>query len=254
MSKQLGLRSPNHFQLVITRKRHLSTQTLNKIMKLLHPNNRERQYLNLLFKYDQEKVTEKKEELAHQIEQMRNVTLRPDLPEERYQLVGNSLAWFIKMGAIAFDGLKKDDVTALIRRSCPFEIEIEQIHEALASLVALNLMSYDGDLCRFEFGNITTKWDFDRTEIKTHHRNNLNLAIKAIPMEIERRFFNSVTIPCNSDLYEFITTEIRNLSLKVLEESNKRIVTTEQCEKLVTLHFSLFPYFEFTNSKTSHAS
>jgi uncharacterized protein (TIGR02147 family) len=246
VAKQLGLSSPNHFHLVVSQKRHLSEKSFEKVVRFLRLNSRRRQYFKLLFQHNLAKTEDAKQEYARQIHNLRQAGLQDDMSEEQYRILSNTLAWYIKMGAIAFDGCSVDELKKRVKQHSLFQVEDRQIDDALQILVDMNLLNVEQNVCHFDMANVTTKWDFDRFEIKTHHANTMKLALETIGWPIDQRFFTSVTIPCNAEVYQFIVEEVRHLALRALEFSNQRITTVDDAEKVVSLQFAMFPYFDFT--------
>ncbi|MGE0174893.1 MAG: TIGR02147 family protein [Oligoflexales bacterium] len=245
VAKQLQLSSPNHFHLVISKKRHFSMPNFEKMLNLLKPNTKEKQYLKALFLYNRETSEEARKGLAEQLRAMRSNLQGPDLADTKYQIIGHTVAWYIKMAAMMFDGMTRAEVETAVLAACPFPIELDQLEQAFEVLTRHGVLTMKGNTCNFDLSDITTKWDMDQNEIKRHHMANLKLALETLAWPVQKRFFGSVTIPCNEETYESIVREIRSMSLRILEESNKKVTTKDQCQKVVTLHFSLFPYFEF---------
>jgi uncharacterized protein (TIGR02147 family) len=245
ISMQLGLSSPNHFHLVVHKKRHLSQATFQKILRLVKPSTRERQFLKLLFSRDLEADPGKRAQLDEELELLRNQNGTRDLKDAQYQVVSNALAWYIKTGAIFFDRMTAAEIEKTIEKASNFPLRPGQVQYALDTLKASGFATLDGDFFVFDLDNVSTKWDLDRREIKSHHANNLRLALQSVTWPIDKRFFSSVTIPADGETYQELVQDIRNLCLKILDRSNKTINSKESCTSVVTLQFALFPFFEF---------
>jgi uncharacterized protein (TIGR02147 family) len=245
VSRILGLKAPNHFHLVISSKRNLSPATLEKLLRLMELEQMEKQYMKLLFREHVTKSAATKKELAAQIELIRSTPHAKTANENRLQLVGNSLAWYIKMGAVVFEGKPRHTVVKLVLDSCSFPVVESDVTKALDFLVAAKQLEFVDGLSCFEGGDIRTKWDLDRTEIKRHHQSNLALAAESISWPVDQRFHSSVTVPCNEELYQNIIAEIRALCLSILKRSSSPIIAPCKADKVVTLQLALFPYFKF---------
>lgn len=245
VAKHLGLRAPNHFQLVITKKRHLSKATLGRMQRLLKLRSKERAYLDLLFEHATEKLAARQAELSAKIERLNVELLDADVPQETYSLLSSSLAWYMKAGALHFHGLTLAEITSLVAKTCPFPGAEKDVPAALELLTHLKMARLDGETYVFDMENVTTDWDFDDGKIKQFHYNNLMLAMQAIPWPIDRRFFSNVTIPCNDEIYEIARKEIRDLYLRLMALSNSRVTNAEECQRVVSLQFAMFPYFAF---------
>jgi uncharacterized protein (TIGR02147 family) len=249
VSMHLGLKAPNHFHLVITRKRNLSLPVFEKMLRLMKLDPMDRQYFKLLFRENTAKSAAIKKELSAQIELFRNAPLSKSPQDERLQIVGHSLAWYIKMGAVVFEGKTREALVKLVRESSTFpsagdNID-DDINKAIDVLLSAKQLKFVGGLSQFEGGDIRTSWDFDSLDIKNHHQSNLTLAAESISWPLNKRFLSSVTVPCNDELYESVISEVRALCLSILERSGSQIVGQCDASKVVTLQMALFPYFQF---------
>ena len=245
VSRSLSLKAPNHFHLVITRKRHLSSAILDKVLRLMKLESMERQYVKILFRENLAKSAESKQELANQRDLMRAAPRTQNSESSGLRVVGHSLAWYIKMGGVVFEGKSRDEVVKLVKSSTRFAVTDLEINQAIDTLLDARQLEFVDGVSRFEGGSILTKWDFDSADIKRHHQVNLSLAADTIAWPVDQRFLSSVTVPCDEDLYQAIVSDVRTLCLSILERSNKKIVASEDASKVVTLQLALFPYFKF---------
>lgn len=246
MARQLGLKSPNHFQLVITKQRHFSETTLQRMQKILKLRPKEKTYLENLFLIATESSETRRRELADKIDRLNHELMTAGTSHENYSLLANSLAWFLKMGALRFHGKSAAEIEALVREGCPFKIGEHDVASALATLQKMQAVSVVNGVYEFEFDHLKTDWDFDDQKIKQFHYNNLMYAMQSIPWPIQDRFFSNVTIPANADVLDTAKKEIRDLCLKLLEISNARVTTEGECEQVVSLQFAMFPFFKWS--------
>lgn len=245
MSKHLSLKAPNHFHLVITRKRHLSPKVFDKVVRLMRLEPRDRQYLKLLFRENTSKNLEERDGLRAQRKLMKSGPNPESTDSEQLQLVGHSLAWYLKMGAIFFEGKTRDEIIKITLEKARFPVTNDDVNAALDLLVSSRQLEFVEGLSRFEGGAILTKWDFDSDQVKRHHRANLNLALEAVSWPVDQRFLTSVTVPCSQELYQSVINEVRALCLSVLERSRAEALSPTEVSRVATLQFALFPYFKF---------
>lgn len=245
ISKKLELKSPNHFHLVISKKRHLSQEKYLKSLDLMNLDRQQHHYAKLLFRLNREPEGGLKDDLIKQISLLREQSQSSATTEKQHRLVGHQLAWYIKMGAMMFEGLSPADVTKKVISASPFSITPEQVAAAIEQLHELKFIKILNDQCYFDKTMIRTKWDFESRDIKAHHRNNLGLAQQAIPWPIDKRFFGSVTIPLNGAIRDEMISDIRSLLAKYLDRSNCDITDASDCSKVMTLQCALYPFFEF---------
>jgi uncharacterized protein (TIGR02147 family) len=249
VARHLGLKSPNHFHLVISKKRHLSRQTLDRVQKLLRLRTKERSYLDLLFAHAVERNPEQKSSLEAQIARLATDLMSSDASSEQYSVIANPLAWYLKMGALRFEGKTAAEIAVMVRESCPFPVSDIELQTALTLLTVNNVAAVQDDRYIFKAETIKTAWDFDSQQIKQFYSDNLRLALQTIPWPIDQRFFSNVTIPCNQEVYDIAKKEIRDLCLRLLTLSNSSVVSSEECKQVVSLQFAMFPFFRFDDAK-----
>ena len=245
VSKQLSLKAPNHFHLVITKRRHLSPQVFEKVLRLMRLEPRERQYLKLLFRENISKDSVEKLRLSSQRKLLKTGPSPEATGSDQLQLVGHSLAWYLKMGAIFFEGKTREEIIRITQEKTRFPVSEEDVNAAIDLLVRAQQLEFVDGMSRFEGGAILTKWDFDSEQVKRHHRANLNLALDAVAWPVDQRFLTSVTVPCSLELYQSIISDVRALCLSVLEKSRAEALSPNEVNRVATLQFALFPYFKF---------
>ncbi|MEZ4741040.1 MAG: TIGR02147 family protein [Bdellovibrionota bacterium] len=246
LSRQIGLKSPNHLHMVMNKKRHLSQATLIKLQKVLGLNRKEKSYLLALLELNTAKNPTNLSEVETKLIELKEDMLKDDLPLEHLGILSNSLAWFIVIGAQKFNGLDLEEIYELVNISCPFNIPKDNIYRALNLLERLGKLEIKENKYMFDFSNIKTAWDFDRSEIKQFHYNNLRFALHSIPWEIERRFLSNVSIPANKKVLEYAKSEIRSLCKRILKYSEQEVIAKDDLNKVLSIEFAMFPFFEFS--------
>ena len=245
VARRLGLSSPNHFQLVITKKRHFSKKTLDSMQQLLRLSNKEKTYFDWIFALSQEDDDEKKHDLEAKLSRLATELIEATVSVEDYGLLSNALAWYLKMGALRFNEKTFEEILSLVKTSCPFEIDRKDVEAALELLQKIKGVTLTGNAYIFEMNQLKTEWDFDDRKIKQFHYNNLMLAVRTIPWPIKQRFLSNVTIPSNPEIIEIAKKEIRDLCLKLLNLSNSHIKNADDCKDVTSIQFAMFPYFQF---------
>jgi hypothetical protein len=74
--------------------------------------------------------------------------------------------------------------------------------------------------------------------------------MQAIPWPIEKRCFSNLSIPCNRELHETVKKEIGDLCLRLLEQADASLVCEADCDRVLSVQFSAFPYFDFSGDKS----
>ncbi|MCX6116281.1 MAG: TIGR02147 family protein [Proteobacteria bacterium] len=281
MAMKLGLKAPNHFHLVISSQRHLSSPLIDKFMRFAKLSPKERHYFKLLFKAsiakggsaDQKKWNDEIQILQKSIKKNSSESLTEI--EDQTRFVGHRLAWYLKMGAGFFEGLSVSKIGELVQKHCRFTVESKDVSEAIQILIAAKQAKIVDGGVTFEGASVLTKWDFDHASIKEHHKSNLSLALETISWPIDQRFLTSVTIPCDDELKQSIIADVRALCLSILDKSQRLDLAIQQEDErslkgspsgdpkkpndralqqlesqgnrheIVTLQLSLFPFFSF---------
>lgn len=249
VSRRLGLSSPNHFQLVITKKRHFSKKTLDCMQNLLRLSNKEKAYFEWIFALTTEEDPEKKHEIEVKVSRLANELIESTVSYEDYGLLSNGLAWYLKMGALKFNGKTFDEILKLAQSSCLFDVETKDLEAALELLQKIKSVTLKERVYIFEMNQLKTEWDFDDRKIKQFHYNNLMLAVRSIPRSIHERFHSNVTIPSNPEVIEVAKKEIRDLCLKLLNLSNSYIKNGDDCKSVTSIQFAMFPFFQFEKTE-----
>jgi uncharacterized protein (TIGR02147 family) len=249
VSLKLGLKSPNHFHLVISKKRHLSKKLFDKALRLAKTSDRERQYLNILFDFTLEEDAAKKVVYRQQVLQTRKFFQQDDLSSQRYPILAHSLAWNIHAAAPVLQGKSLNAAKSIIKSSAQFAVTNEQIEDAIDLLIKMKLASIDNDLLEFDRADLKTKLKMESSEVKAHHKDTLHRALEAISWPVDKRFFSSITIPCNEELKDEFVSELQKLYVKFLERSRETIEDQTNCDSVATLQVSLVPFFNFQKSR-----
>jgi uncharacterized protein (TIGR02147 family) len=245
LAKQLSLRSPNHFHLVVHKKRHLSKTTVKALHRFLKLKPKERYYFDILFEAATTRSAQQREQLESRIRSLQQSLTQSETPAEQYQVLSNLAAWMIKIGAYQFNGKTTAQLLTHAKTSCKFPITDGDVKAALKTLEQSGFASQDGDVWQFDLANIRTGWDLDHQQIKQFHTNNLRLAQQSVAWPVQQRYFSNVTFAANEELIEFAKAQIRDLCLRILERSNTHVQSETSCKEVVSLQFAMFPFFHF---------
>jgi uncharacterized protein (TIGR02147 family) len=249
MAKHLGLTSPNHIHLVISGKRHLSAVVLDRFLKLAKLNTLQKQFLKLLMVAETATTETKKKKAEVDCELLRKrLASTQEISPETLAIVSDRLAWHLCAGAKIFAGLSRSDLEVAVLRLSLFPLSPEIVRGAILSLENAGKLRFEQDRAEFDESSILTKWDFDSSAVKKHHKSNLELAMETVPWPIDRRFLTSITVAMSQDLKSQIVAEIRAFYLSILERSQSLANEPQQTE-VVTIQLAMFPYFKSMKSK-----
>jgi uncharacterized protein (TIGR02147 family) len=253
ISRHLGLTSPNHFHLVISQRRHLSVVVLDRLLRLMKLDARDRQYVKSLFRENTAKSDSERESFFKQRLLLRTSRDTAVSSDDQLKVVGHRVAWYLKMGAIVFDSKTRQQIIDLAVQSATFKISPHDVAQAIEILEGARQLEFIDGIARFEGGNILTRWDMDSSDVKRHHASNLSLAMESLAWPIDQRFHTGVTVPCNDELYQAIIGEVRALCLSILERSTKHALSSSDVTKVITMQMALFPYYKFQSAPLESA-
>lgn len=240
VSKLLQLSAPNHFHLVISKKRQLSEETFERLMPHLSLSKKDEAILWLLFQATVSPGESTGERSHAALESLRHSSDKP-----RSSMNPQSLAWYMRSAAPMFNGLTSDQMIERAIQISPFPLTADEVCDAIDVLCQSRVLNFETGVGQFDL-NFTI-----RGLGKAHHQMNLDLAQAASQREGATQYFNSVTVPASSSLRETVIKEIRSISLNILEAAHQELKNGVAADQILTLHFSLFPFFEETTASAN---
>ncbi len=147
ISKKLGLKAPNHFHLVISRKRHLSPATCTKVKSLLSLDEASDQFFDLLFQYGIASTSQDQKRFERLIIGLRK--LQSSQSQSNYQPSITTIAWYIKTCAYLFADKNPSDIIDYLTNGCMFSVEQDKVEQALALLQHQGVLNIENDICHF---------------------------------------------------------------------------------------------------------
>jgi uncharacterized protein (TIGR02147 family) len=245
MARQLGFRAPNHFQLVIQKKRHLSKASCVRMSKILRLEPRQKTYFEILFGLCTERRPSVRDELEARRQRLHSQLRDLKGAQPQLAVLADSLAWYLRMGALQFMGKTASEIVAIAMRSSPFPIARNEVEKALSTLERLGHVRCRDGAFDFDLASIRTGWDMDEQSVKQFHRSNLTLASESVQWPVSNRYLANLSFPANAALYDEAKREIRDLCERLLQKSNATIHSPGDCEQVLSLQFAMFPYFRF---------
>lgn len=249
VARHLGLKAPNHFHLVISKKRHLSATTIEKVSRFLKLTSKEKQYLKILFTWDQATNNDDKAKMSERLIALRSQLGRENQDSSDLPIIGHQMAWYIKTASWIFEGKTREEITRIVKAHAAFPVSEIDVNQALTILETTQMLQFECGLARFVGEAIISKWDFDREEIKRHHASNLALAAQTLSWPIDERFHTSVTVPCSKELYDEFVASARDLCRTIFEKSNAQVSDPSDIDKVVTVQLAVFPFFNFNRER-----
>jgi uncharacterized protein (TIGR02147 family) len=118
------------------------------------------------------------------------------------------------------------------------KVSMEEIREAMARLLSLNLLAIDenGKL-KATFTKITTQNDVTTVGVHQYYKQVFNLAIDAIQVPVEKREFQTFSLPINKSTLPLAKTMIRDFR----KQFAKAIEQQENGDQVFQMNIQFFP-------------
>jgi uncharacterized protein (TIGR02147 family) len=240
ISKALGLRAPNHFHLVISKKRHLSEELLQKLLPMVALDDAGEQFLEALYAVDHaasERCLQKAKRLIQALRRCADADTQL-VQESEPVFATHSLAWYIKSSSQFFSNKTVEEIIEYLLLHCPFAVERPSIEAALDLLCRVGVLHFHGGQAIFDPEAHAKELKLSRE----HQMQNLKLAMLSSTLGDDLQFFSSVTLPCSQSFFTQLVADIRSMSVSMLEQANERVIGDGDSENVLTLQFSLFPF------------
>lgn len=235
IANQVGASSAGWFSNVLSGRINLTNIYVIRLTKLLHLNNHERDYLELLINYEQAGSTEEKKMYVDKILTSKGV--KPTvINRDQFDFYNN---WYISaIRELLFIYDFKDDYKELAKLLNP-QIKIQEAKKAIQILLTLNMITCTSKGLYKPIDPVIRK----NPNFKTVHWANLmrikgKLGIEAIErFQKEERDISEVYVPLSQKSFDQVKEDIKILRKKILSlsEKDKNRNTVYQC------NIQLFP-------------
>lgn len=234
-SQRAGLSSPNFLNLVVKGKRHLSTNSLEKVIEIFQLTKEEGDFFRHLVFFNKAKTLSEKEHFAEQLIRLKKF-------QNEYPLSKDQFEYYSKWYHIPIRELlnlknaphSSEEVSQMLIPS----ISKEEAKEALEKLSALNLIEKQGDRWIVRQENISTGHKFSNYGVVQFHKKMLTLASESLDkFNSQDREVSSVTIGLSEETFKKIKKMIEDFRSQLIiaaqEDANK--------ERIYQINFQLFP-------------
>lgn len=235
-SQKAGFSSPNYLHLVLTRKRHLSTDAIAKVAQVFRLGSTESEYFRLLVQFNKSKAPSTRSEIGEKILSLRSKSKIQYLAQSQmnYYLSWQNIA-IRECLLLNREGLLAEEMSKLVYPH-PTHKEVQQTLEKLADLKLAS--KNEAGIWQAAHGSISSGDRVDSSALVIYHLQMMDLAKESLDrFSSSDRDISNVSVPLSKNNFEKIRTMIQDLRKEVL-----RISEEDQNPELVTqLNLQLFP-------------
>ena len=239
-ARMAKINSPSHFKLVVDGKRNLTQATTEKYAKAIgFKNKHDKNFFELLVKYDQEADHTKKVETFKTILSEKKKKGLSPLASEQFDFLSkwHYVAIYVLVGV---NGFKSDPdwiASRLIKK-----ISTANIEKAINDLIKIGLLEFDvKNGLRQANGALDTTDEINTLAAIPYHENMMSLASQYLHEGDWRlREFNGATIPMNAQTLELLKDKMRSFR----KEVNQLTDEIEDSTDVYQMNIQLFPLTE----------
>lgn len=246
-SKSSGVGSAALLSQILNKKRKLSYQGAEKIIKALNLKGEKKKYFLLLHRLHASRTERERIEARENIFKHKAKPMPNKLKLEQYRFLAN---WYYPVLFI-LAGLKSTtwDLQKLSEK-LQNKISPQKIKEALEDMVSLGLLIKIGDCYERGVQNLTTEEDFVHIAVFRYHEQMAEMAYEGLESAHQHREYNGLTVAVPKSEIKNIKEKIRNFR----KELNDYLDAFEKDSKDVyQLNIQLFPLTQLEEEK-SHGS
>ncbi|WP_413288089.1 TIGR02147 family protein [Bdellovibrio sp. HCB337] len=234
-SQRAGLTSPNFLNLVVKGKRHLSTESLEKVVEIFQLNKDEGHFFRHLVHFNKAKTLSEKEHFARQLLHIKKFQNEYPLSKEQFEYYSKWYHIPIRELLMLKDAPQtEDEIHDLLLPS----VSRPEIQEALEKLEALQLIEKKKDRWQVRQESVSTGHKFSNFGVVQYHKKMLNLAAESLDrFPAQEREISSVSIGLSEETAQKIKKmieEFRSQLIAVAEEDKNK-------ERVYQINFQLFP-------------
>ena len=235
-SQKAGFSSPNYLHLVLSKKRHLSSEAIEKVIQIFHMNAKEAEYFRLLVNFKKSKTNSEKSEIGEKILTLRSKSKTQYLNQSQmsYYLSWRNIA-IRECLLLNYSGLLPEQICQLVHP----HPHLKEVLESLENLQTLHLVSKkDSGLWAANPGSISTGDKVDSSSLIKYHLEMIDLAKESLDrFSAAQRDVTNVSVPVSKENFEKIRSMVQILRKEILriseEDSNPELVAQ--------INFQLFP-------------
>lgn len=234
-SQKAGLTSPNFLNLVVKGKRHLSSDSVEKVIEIFGLTKDEGEFFRHLVQFNKAKTLSEKEHFAQALIKTKKFQNEFPLSKEQFEYYSQWYHIPIRELLTLKDSPQTEEK---ISESLVPSISKSEVGEALEKLTALNLIEFKNGKYAVKQESISTGHKFSSYGVVQYHKKMLNLASESLDrFPGKEREVSSVTIGLSDDSFQKIK--------KLIEEFRSQLMAIAEAdqekERIYQINFQLFP-------------
>lgn len=243
LSARAGFTSPNFLHLVITKKRHLSGDSIERVAELFDLTKEQVRYFRSLVHFNKAKTPSEKEHYAAEI--LSNGSFNKAYPLSRDQFEYYSQWYHIPIREMLT--LKDSENTAqeIANAMIPGVSKME-VDQALSVLQRMGLIQKSGDTYKANEQNVETGENFSNYGVVAYHKKMIQLGAEALDrFPSSEREISSVTIGLSENNFQKVKEMIVEFRSKLMSISNE----DQNRDQIYQYNFQVFPLSRRKGSK-----
>lgn len=236
-SQKAGLGSPNFLNLVVQKKRHLSSKSAEKTIEIFGFNQTQADFFRKLVQYNKAKTNSEKEQFAYALLQHKKLQEQKPLSKKQFEYYAK---WYhIPIREIlTLNAVEKS--TEKIHKLLRPNVSYQAVEKALLDMNELGLIHTHEKEWRVDVENLTTgdEGEFESHGVAQYHREMMKLAGNSIDdVARNEREISSVTVGLSQNSFEKIKQLIVEMRSKIMA------IAEDDCEKSIVyqFNFQIFP-------------
>ena len=245
LAKQIGIRSPSFFKMVIDNQRSLSDAVIEKFTTALKLKSKEAQYFESLVLFNQSKTDKQRELHLSRMIKLRPQIKSADLSKEQYEYF--RFRYFVIIREMVALPHFQEDYEWIASSLTP-SIRPHEAQHAIQSLIKIGLLKRDKDgKLMQQDASIATLPEVFSIELFNLHREWVKLAQERFPVvPPENRDYSAMTVPVPKSKVKNIKKMIADFRDEILAYLN---TGDQEFEEVYQINMQMFPVTE--TKKTS---
>ena len=242
-SQKAGLTAPNFLNLVVKRKRHLSSDTIEKVIEVFQLKGQEAEFFRFLALFNKAKTLSEREHFAHQMTKLKKFQNEYPLSQDQFEYYSK---WYHipirEMLSLKFPPKTEEEISDTI---VPY-ISKAVVSNALEKLKSLNLITENGQSWKVAQESVATGNKFSSYGVVQYHKQMMGLAVESLDrFSASDREVSSVSVGLSEAKFEKVK--------KMIEEIRSQIMTLSEeddlKERIYQINFQVFPLSKRRGSK-----
>lgn len=234
-SQRAGLTSPNFLNLVVKGQRHLSADSIEKVIEIFQLNKEEGEFFRNLVHFNKAKTLSEKEHFAAQLVRSRKFQNEYPLSKDQFEYYSD---WYNIPVREVLNLKSPPQTEEEISQILVPAISRSEAREALEILLALDLVEKKDGKIRPKQESVSTGHKFASYGVVQYHKKMMSLATEALDrFPGAEREISSVTIGLSQSTFLKLKKEIEDFRSRLMalaeEDQNK--------EGVYQMNFQLFP-------------